>query len=304
MRVFAALVAFALAAGQKPVLQDPHPFQSAIEVTTIAATVFDKDGKIVTGLGRDAFEIFEDGERQRVTQFTNERVPIGLGVLLDTSDSMYGKRIQDARATVDRFLFGLLDPADEFFIVAFNHQVHILTEWTNTPEVVRSALEAIKPWGATAVYDAVLRALPIIDRRSRQRAALLIISDGDDTASDATMREVRSALVRSDAFVYAIAIDPKDRRAINAKTNPEALREITNESGGRTEVVSTSDELTAAAARIAEELNNQYVLGYSSPKGADGKFHSIRVHAIGGEYRVRARNGYVATPIDRRHRPG
>jgi VWFA-related protein len=303
MRFFAALIALALAA-QKPVVQDPHPFQSAIEVTTIAATVFDKDGKIVAGLGREAFEIFEDGEPQRVTQFTNERVPIGLGVLLDTSDSMYGKRIQDARATVDRFLFGLLAPTDEFFIVAFNHQVHILTEWTNTPNVVRNALEGIKPWGATAVYDAVLRALPIIDRRSRQRAAILIISDGDDTASDATIREVRSALVRSDAFVYAIAIDPKDRRAINAKTNPEALREITNESGGRTEIVSTSDELTAAAARIAEELNNQYVLGYTSPKGADGKFHSIRVRAIGGDYRVRARNGYVATPLDRRHEPG
>jgi Ca-activated chloride channel homolog len=303
MRLFAALIAIALAA-QKPAVQDPQPFQSAIEVTTIAATVFDKDGKIVAGLGRDAFEIFEDGERQRVTQFTNERVPIGLGVLLDTSDSMYGKRIQDARATVNQFLFGLLAPADEFFIVAFNHQVRILTEWTNTPEVVRSALDGIKPWGATAVYDAVLRALPIIDRRSRQRAALLIISDGDDTASDATMREVRSALVRSDAFVYAIAIDPTDRRAINARTNPEALREITNESGGRTEVVSTSDELTAAAARIAEELNNQYVLGYTSPKGADGQFHSIRVRAGGGEYRVRARNGYVATPVAHKHGPG
>jgi Ca-activated chloride channel homolog len=299
MRVLLALLAAALTA-QNPVVQDPHPFRSAIEVTTIAATVVDKDGKIVAGLGRDAFEIYEDGERQRITQFTNERVPIGLGVLLDTSDSMYGKRMQDARATVDQFLFGLLDPTDEFFIVAFNHQVHVLTNWTNTPDVVRHALDAIKPWGATAVYDAVIKALPILERRSRQRAAILIISDGDDTASDATMREVRSALVRSDAFVYAIAIDPADRRAINARTNPEALREITNESGGRTEVVSTTEELSAAAARIAEELNNQYVLGYTSPKGADGQFHSIRVRAVSGDYRVRARNGYVATPVSRK----
>jgi Ca-activated chloride channel homolog len=299
MRVLLALLAAALTA-QNPVVQDPHPFRSAIKVTTIAATVVDKDGKIVAGLGRDAFEIYEDGERQRITQFTNERVPIGLGVLLDTSDSMYGKRMQDARATVDQFLFGLLDPTDEFFIVAFNHQVHVLTNWTNTPDVVRHALDAIKPWGATAVYDAVIKALPILERRSRQRAAILIISDGDDTASDATMREVRSALVRSDAFVYAIAIDPADRRAINARTNPEALREITNESGGRTEVVSTTEELSAAAARIAEELNNQYVLGYTSPKGADGQFHSIRVRAVSGDYRVRARNGYVATPVSRK----
>jgi VWFA-related protein len=303
MRAFAAIVAIALTA-QKPVVQDPHPFRSAVEVTTIAASVFDKDGKIVAGLGREAFEVYEDGVRQSVTQFTNERVPIGLGVLLDTSDSMYGKRIRDARDTVDQFLFTLLAPTDEFFIVAFNHQVKVLTDWTNTPDVVRSALDAIKPWGATAVYDAVLRALPILDRRSRQRAAILIISDGDDTASDATIREVRAALVRSDSFVYAIAIDPADRRAINARTNPEALREITNESGGRTLVVSTSAELAAAAAQVAEELNNQYVLGYVSPKGADGQFHSIRVRAVGGDYRVRARNGYVATPTTRQRGPG
>jgi Ca-activated chloride channel family protein len=310
MRPIAALAAVALtiwtAQGQsgQPPFRDQRPFQSAIEVTTIAATVFNKDGEIVTGLGRDAFEVYEDGVRQTITQFTNERVPIGLGVLIDTSDSMFGKRIQDAREAVDKFLFELLADTDEFFILSFNHQPHILTNWTNAPEIVRSALAAIKPWGGTAVYDAVMRALPLVDNRTRARAALLIISDGADTASDTPLRDVRAALLRSDAFVYAIAIDPPERQAINHSVNAQALRDLTGESGGRTEVIASSEELSAAAERIANELNHQYVLGYTSAKGADGQYHTIRVRVGGGEYRVRARQGYVATPLAKRRRDG
>jgi VWFA-related protein len=300
MRTVAAAVALLLAA-QNPPVRDPRLFESGIELTTITATVVDKDGQFVTGLPRDVFEVYEDNQRQTITQFTNERVPVGLGVLLDISDSMFGARIQDARAAVDRFLFELLDPSDQFFLLAFNHQPHVLTTWTNTLNDVRGALERLKPQGGTAVYDAVVDALPILANRTRQRAAIVIISDGADTASTATLRDVRSALLRSDAFAYAIAIDSPGRQPINTRVNPQALREITNETGGRTEVVHTSAELTSATARIADELNSQYVFGYTSPKGADGQFHSIRVRIRGGEYRVRARNGYVATPVAHRH---
>ena len=300
--VAAAAIGMSLpvASAQQPPLRDTKPFQSGIEITSITATVTDRDGHLITGLERDAFEVFEDGTRQEITQFTRERVPIGLGVLIDVSDSMFGKRIQDARAAVYRFLFELLDPSDEFFLVAFNHSPKTLTGWTHAPEDVRRGLDALKPFGGTAAYDAVIESLPIIARRSRQRAALLLISDGADTASTATLREVKSALLRSDAFVYAIAIDPAERMAINTRVNVQALREITGESGGRTEVVQSSADLNDATARIAEELNSQYVLGYTSPRGADGQYHSIRVRITGSDYRVRARNGYVATPVYRR----
>src|SRR5262245_5836561 len=232
-----------LVAAQQPPIRDERLFQSGIDVISITATVTDKDGKLVTGLGRDVFQVYEDGTLQKITQFTNERVPVSLGVALDISDSMFGKRIQDARSAVDRFLFELLDETDEFFILAFNHQPRTLTRWTHVPEEVRRALDEIKPFGGTAVYDAVIESLPMIARRTRQRAALLVISDGADTASTATLREVRSALHRSDAFVYAIAIDSPDRRAINTRVNPQVLREITAESGGRTEVVQSAQEL-------------------------------------------------------------
>ena len=295
----AAVAAASLLARQQPVT-DSRLFQSGIEITSITATVIDREGRPVTGLEREAFEVFEDGVRQTVTQFTRERVPIGLGMLLDISDSMFGKRMGDARAAVEKFLFELLDPADEFFLMAFNHRPRPLIGWTRDQGDVRHALAALRPSGGTAIYDAILEGLPLIEKRTRQRAAILVISDGADTASTATLRELRPALRRSDAFVYAIAIDSPERQPINTRVNAAALNEITGETGGHTEIVQNSAQLEEAAARIAEELNSQYVLGYTPPRGADGQFHSLRVRIAGADYRVRARNGYVATPAGRK----
>ena len=290
-----ALGGASLFAGQDPARSAPRPFRSRVDLISITVTVRDKDGKLVTDLARDAFQVFEDGDPQEVTQFSRERVPVSLGVLLDTSDSMHGKRIADAKAAVDRFLFELLGPQDEFFIMAFNHKPQILTTWTRDPGVVRHAFDLLKPSGATSIYDAVLAALPLVDRRAEERAALLVLSDGADTASDATLREVDLALRRSDAFVYAIAIDSPDPQPINTRVNASALREFTAESGGRTDIVRSSEDLVTVTADIAQELNSQYVLGYVSSHGADGQYHSIRVRIAGSEYRVRARTGYVAS---------
>jgi Ca-activated chloride channel family protein len=269
-------------------------FRSGVDVTGITVSVRDADGHLVQDLTRDDFEIYEDGEKQPLTQFTQERVPVSLGVLLDISDSMFGQRITDARAAVDRFLFEQLNNEDEFFILAFNHKPHVLTQWTQTPVVVHDALEGIKPTGGTAVYDAVIDSMPLIAKRNKERGALLIVSDGADTASTATLKDVQAALRRSQAFVYAIAIDSPDRRAINRSVNPTTLREITNESGGRTEIVQRTTQIADAAASIADELNHQYVMGFTPAHPPDGTFHTLRVRTKNSAYKVQARRGYVA----------
>jgi hypothetical protein len=140
-----------------------------------------------------------------------------------------------------------------------------------------------------------MTAIPLADSRRNQRAALLVISDGADTASDTTLRSLRSALLRTDLFVYAIGIDSADRRPINAAVNPTTLAQITDPSGGRTRVVHDSSEVAQALEQIAEELNSlpHWLLVGSC---GDGKYHSIRVKVTGGDYRVRARNGYVDGP--------
>ena len=296
-RVIALVAAVVALGGLEAAQAQRRPFQSGVEVIAVAATVRDMDGRLAKGLPREEFEIYDDGQQQAVTQFTNERVPVSLGVLIDVSDSMFGQRIKDARAAVDRFLLDLLDASDEFFVLAFNHEPRFLTGWTSSPDTVRLALEAIRPWGGTAEYDAVLAALPFFDKRTKPRASLLLITDGADTASDARLRDVRSAMLQSETFAFAIAIDPPERVAINTRVNVVALRDVTDNAGGRTEVARNAEELVAATAGIAEELNNQYLIGYNAPHKADGRFHSIRVAVRGGEYRVRARKGYVATPL-------
>jgi VWFA-related protein len=288
-----ALVIVTTSATPQQIIRSDRVLRSGVDVVAVTATVLDAEGRLALGLPREAFEIYEDGESQTITQFTNERVPLGLGMLLDMSDSMFGQRMVDARAAVERFLFELLNASDEFFVLAFNHYPHIVTRWTSTPQDVRAALADVKPSGGTAIYDAVVGALPMIGKRTRERAALLVISDGADTASDASVGEVRTSLLRSDAFVYAIAIDSPSRQPINTRVNPAALAELTGQSGGRTEVVQDMDGLRAATARIAEELNSQYVMAYASPHATDGKYHSIRLRVTRPGYKVRARNGYV-----------
>jgi Ca-activated chloride channel family protein len=293
--VAAALVTLAFARQERPI-RDAHIFRSNTEVVSVTVTVRDAQGQLVTDLPRDAFDVREDGESQGVTQFTRERVPLSLVVLLDTSDSMFGSRLQDARDAVERFVTGLLDPSDEFAIAAFNHQLRVVLDWTDSVTGVHNVLERLRSTGSTALYDAISGVLPLIDLRHRERAAVLVISDGTDTASDAKLRDVQSALNRNEAFVYAVAIDAPDRRPINASVNTVALATITDQSGGHTETVQSTGALLDALQRIAEELNHQYLVGYATPRRPDEKYHTIRVRIRDHpDYHVQARRGYVAT---------
>ncbi len=275
-------------------------FQSGIDLVQMSATVVDADGRLVGDLLREDFEVFENGVRQTVTHFTRDRVPLSVGVVLDVSQSMYGQRIGDARLALDRFLADLLDPEDEVFVIVFNHTPRVEVRWTLGPRQLRNRLDDIRPYGGTSIYDAMMEALPLFDVRQHQRAAVVLISDGSDTGSHADVRDVRRLLRRSDVFVYAIAIDAPDTRPINDRVNPFALREMTTESGGYTEVVHDSPELGPATARIADELNHQYTLSYMPSRPPDGSYRSIRVRVVGREYRVRTRRGYVAEPSRRR----
>jgi Ca-activated chloride channel family protein len=293
VRLLAALTAAILAAGVLSAQQRPQ-LRSTIEVTVVTATVRDANGKLASGLPKDAFNVFEDGEPVTITTFTNDRVPLGIGLLLDISDSMFGRRIKDAEDAAERFLVHLLPSTDAFFMIAFNHEARVLFGWRTADDGVHDALSRLRPTGATAIYDAVKLALPYMDNRPRERAALVLITDGADTASDLTLHDLRPFLVRSDAFVYAIAIDTPEPQPIAQRVNLETLDEITSQSGGHTEVVRDTAELDGAVGNIADELNHQYMFGYSSKHPGDGKYHSIRVKMTDPTLKVRARAGYVA----------
>lgn len=324
----------------EPVRGGAFRFRSGVELINVTATVSDSAGRFVPGLKMEDFVIYDDDERQTVTHFEAERVPVSLGIVLDTSGSMEGDKIRAARKALDRFLFDLLGADDEVFLYRFSDQPYLVEGWTNDRRRLSDALRRISPNGGTAMYDAVAAAVPLAESGRHRKKALVIISDGNDTSSHTAMVQLDRIIRESEVLVYAIGIDgdepvlrraplPAPRRPIpgpipfppgrgrwprpgfqpqingpfggfptarqnDYRVNVRALRDMTDDSGGRTEVVRDARDLDPATAGIANELSQQYYLGYPSPGHDDGQWHTIRVEIVNGPYRVRARRGYVA----------
>jgi Ca-activated chloride channel homolog len=274
------------------------PFRSRVDIVQVTVSVTDANGRLITGLTKDDFQVFEDGVEQQITQFTDKRVPVSLGMLLDASDSMRGQAVVDARDAFDRFVGDLLLTEDEVFVATFNHLPRLVMKWTMPPSSLRGSLDVLKPSGGTAIYDALADTSRLFEYRVNLRAAMIVVSDGADTASDRSLLQTIDVIRRNDAFVYAIAIDAQDGRE-STRVNPEALRDITSLTGGYTEVVKSAADLGPATARIADELNKQYTLGFSSTKPPDGAWRPLRVRVRSGMYYVRARRGYFAQPTTR-----
>lgn len=280
-------------AAQRPVdLRGKDNFKAASELVTTAVTVRDPEGRLITNLEQKDFIIEEGGVAQPITQFTRARVPVSLALALDISDSMRGQRMADARGALANFLDRLLAIEDEASLLGFNHETRMFGQWTTERAGMRVKLDEITPSGGTAIYDAIDAALPLFDSRQHPRAALLLVSDGADTASDTTPTMLKQKLVRSDVFLYAIGIDSLDARH-STRINSFTLNELTSQGGGYTEIVRSAAELGPATERIADELNHQYMIGYTPITRGDGTYHTVRVRVTDSTYRVRARRGVV-----------
>jgi VWFA-related protein len=345
--VAAAAAAIAVAGGSSVAgqNQDDFRFRSGVELVNVTATVTDKNGRFVPGLRQDDFAIYEDTVRQEISHFDNDRVPVSLGIVLDTSGSMSGEKLEYAQAAINRFLGELLDPQDEIFLTRFQSYPELLQDWTTDRKRLARAVSRMNAGGGTAMLDALAEAVPMAQTGDHRKKALLLISDGNDTDSSSTLAQVKQLIRNSEVMVYAIGIDgqsettfgmptgplPPIRRPIpmpipggrrpgrggvilpqiqwpfpqgngrtvrmgNDRVNVNALREITDDSGGRTEIVRSARDLDPATASIADELSRQYYLGYSSTGKKDGKWHAIRVETRDAALRVRARRGFIATP--------
>jgi VWFA-related protein len=307
-------------------------FRTGVELVNVTATVTDGSGRYVKGLRQDDFVVYEDNEPQTITHFSAERVPVSLGIALDTSGSMAGEKYGHAQDALDRFLYDLLDPQDEVFLYRFSNDPVLEQSWTTDRQRVSQALRRIVPRGGTAMYDTVAEAVPLAQSGRNRKKALVVISDGNDTNSQTDVAEVKQLIRETEVLVYAIGIDGEERSnggwtsrppvqfpwpfpgtrrrpswpspppqsgrgtsRSDDRVNAGALREMTDDSGGRTEIVRTSQDLGPATANIADELSQQYYFAYPASARKDGRWHSIRVETKDGRYRVRARRGYVAS---------
>lgn len=279
----------------QPPIRSQQLFKTDTELVPTSATVRDSDGRLVRGLTRDDFVILETSEPQPITQFTAERVPVSLALVLDVSDSMRGTRIDEARYALLQFVNHLLKPEDETALVLFNHEPRVPAVWTTDREPLRAALGEARPSGGTSIYDALRRALGLFSTRAHPRGAIVLVSDGADTASDTTVIQLKQALGNNDVFLYCIAIDTpglSPERSIN----PRVFVELAAQTGGYAEIIRSTADVAPATERIADELNAQYLLGYSptvrSVPGAV-RYRTVRVSVKRDGYRVRARRGVV-----------
>jgi VWFA-related protein len=354
-----AAIVLIIATGAVPIIsagqsQEPQPadrqsfrFRTGVELINVNATVTDSSGRFVSGLRKEDFRIFEDEELQEITHFNSERVPVSLGIALDTSGSMDGEKMLAARDALERFVFQLLGPEDEIFLYRFDSTVELVQGWTQDRTKLRAELGRLFPRGGTAMYDAVAEAIPLAQTGRHKKKALVVISDGNDTSSQTSINALKRMIRESEVLVYAVGIDsnaptrytgrqpgvtlpprqpprlpiplpfpmpgrrrppssppvypnpPQPRsggyaRGVEERVNVSALRDITDDSGGRTEIVRYARDLDPATSSIADELSKQYYLGYTGASEKDGKWHSIRVEVRNG-YRVRARRGYIAS---------
>lgn len=324
------------ASGQPPDAADgdrAFRFRTGVELINVTATVTDTRGRFVPDLTEDDFLVYEDGELQTITHFSNERVPVSLGIVLDTSGSMEGEKMEAAGNALDRFLFDLLHPDDEIFLYRFSYQPSLVHGWTTNRDSLSRSMRQIRPRGGTALYDAVAEAVLMAEEGRHRKKAVVVISDGNDTNSETDIRDVQQLIRETEVLVYAIGIDGHGRSGVTIgrprsvpmplpfpipgggrrqpgpspwpgggrggrtddRVNVSALRDLTDDSGGRTEIVRDPQDLDPATAGVADELSKQYYLAYPAPGHADGRWHSIDVEVRNTRDRVRARRGYIAS---------
>ena len=296
-RLAVCIIALAVAPALQGQSQEAPKFRSGIDLINVTATVTDGEGRFVADLRREDFSVYEDGKRQTLTQFTRERVPVSLGILLDASGSMNSEKLQAAKPAIGHLVFDLLEKDDELFFVEFGFNARLTQGWTTERKLIRHALEDVShPSGDTALYDAIALALPTAQEGRHVKKALLVISDGNDSRSLVTLPELRRAIVETDVLVYALGIDnPPGARQQSERLDANALRQITDDTGGRTEAVRGAAALDAAIARIAAELRQQYSLGYSTAVPRDGRPHELRVEVRDRRMKVRARRSFIAS---------
>src|SRR2546423_7952233 len=195
--------------GQPSPAQEPQgfKFKTGVELVNVTATVTDGSGRFVSGLTKDDFRVYDEGEPQPITHFSSERVPVSLGIVLDTSGSMDGEKMHAAREALDRFLFQLLDPQDEVFLYRFDNAPELVEGWTNDKRRISESLGRIQPRGGTALYDTVAEAVRMAQQGRNRKKAVVIISDGNDTSSHTDVFSVKQLIRETEVLVYAVGID-------------------------------------------------------------------------------------------------
>ena len=245
----------------------------------VPMTVTDPANRLVTGLEKENFEVFDNNTGQVIKSFSTEDAPVTIGIVFDLSGSMQSKFVR-ARKALSEFM-RTSNPADEFFVVAFNDRPAVIVDYTSDVDDVEARMVMMKPENRTALIDAVYLGVNKLKEAKYDRKALLIISDGGDNRSRYTQGELERVVRESDVQIYSIGIFDAYAPTSEEELGPILLRDISESTGGQLFKVSDTGDLADIATRISDELRNEYVVGYRpSDLKNDGNWRKLKVRLV------------------------
>jgi Ca-activated chloride channel family protein len=280
----------------------------SVDLVLMYTTVIDPKNQFVAGLKQENFRVFEDGVQQTISAFSQEDVPISMGILIDLSLSMR-KKIDHVNKAALAFIRAS-NPQDQVFLIGFNDNADLLQDFTNDIDEITDSLENAAVMGSTAIYDAVYLGVQKAHTGNKPKKAIVVITDGEDRDSFYSLSDLLAKVQESDVQVFCIgflnAPPPKGLFGGWSKSVPEkardALQKISEETGGTAFFPAATADLNDIVSEIATELRSQYAIGYYSSNSArDGSFRRVKIELSGSkpaERQLRYRRGYFAPKTD------
>ena len=274
----------------------PVSFESQATLVLIRATVLDRAGHPVTGLTRENFALFDEGEPQELATVAEESEPVSAAIVFDASESM-SARTGHAREALARLLAGA-NSDDEYCLITVGSKPELAADWTTAEGSLQNQVLTVTARGNTALLDAIDIAFRQFRTARHDRRMMIVISDGEDNASRFSEREITRRLEESDVELYAINLYPATLRRQHAAydfAGRDLLTRLSERTAGRYFAIDRPKDLDAAMSSIEDEMRWRYVLSYTPPTPADGRFHRVRVKVKNtdcGRLSVYVRRGY------------
>lgn len=277
--------------------QDDQPLTINTDLVTFNVSVTDREGRAVTGLNKNIFNVFDNKTLQEIHFFSDEDTPASISIVFDTSGSMSEKKINQAKEALASFI-NTTHNRDEFFLIDFNSRARLLLDRTRDSDAILNKFNLVEPQGNTAVYDAVYLGVEKVMQGSHPKKVVLLISDGEDNNSRYSYRELRRRLRESEVIIYAIGFGGYYplKGGLNGR---ETLKELASTSGGKAFFPKGQVDMDEAFEQIALEIRHLYSVSYYPNNfSADGKWHRVRVKVNFPKgsplFSVRSREGYFA----------
>ncbi len=250
-----------------------------VNLVLVPATVTDPMNRLVTGLERGNFEVYDNNVGQVIKSFSTEDAPVTIGIVFDLSGSM-GSKFVRARKALSEFM-RTSNPKDEFFVVGFNDRPAVIVDYTSDVDDVEARMVMLRPENRTALIDAIYLGVNKLREAKYDRKALLVVSDGGDNRSRYTEGELRKLVRESDVQIYSIGIFEQYAPTMEEELGPLLLADVCNMTGGRLFRVIDAGDMGDIAERISAELRNEYVIGYRpSEVKQDGNWRKLKIRLV------------------------